>query len=304
MLADLSLGALLGVAAYLLLTAATRLALTRPPRPAAVTIITPAWWPGQWWVTAVAAGFAVAAAGTIVLTGMNHVLAAGPRHHMPGGAGIMTWVFAVVIVFGAWPLADQYTPGRFRKHVVFVVLVFTAGAWLADTNWLTTDLVTVIFVAQLVTSWQIRAPFAVTAVALLVVAAGYDAVQVFVTHAMTQEASTVTGDLPVTLTFPAHLALTAPAAVALGVGDIFLPGALAVTAGRISQRTGDSAYYRAAVAGYAAGLAGAVITLEVSRIVLPALVFLIPCVTVAVIITAARRHALNELTRNSHAIRQ
>jgi hypothetical protein len=179
-----------------------------------------------------------------------------------------------------------------------VVLLAVIGAWLVWPDWLTLSLVTSIWVVTVISTVQVAAPFVTAAVAATAVAFGFDFVQVFLTGSMVHVANAaISGQVPILIEVPQHLALTAPSAFGLGQSDVAIPGVLLVIAGRMAQRTGKRVLYWAAAGGYGAGLAAALAAAVTWNTDLPALIFVIPGLVTAVLVTARRCGAWEELRR-------
>jgi presenilin-like A22 family membrane protease len=244
------------------------------------------------WRRALLSGAAMVAAATLLLAGMNH---------LDRSRNWLIWVFAAAAVTSAISSAHRFTRTTATRLVVTVAGLALVGIWLLRPSWLTSDLVAGLLILDIMNArWNI--PFAQMAVIGVFLAAGYDAVQVFITHSMTAAATVGTQRwMPMLIAIPAGPGLHAQAALVIGLGDIAVPGFLAVMAGQIGQRTGRRVYYRAAVTGYAVSLAAGLAVLALTGAPLPALVFVIPGVVGAVCIAAWRTRSWGELTQDQDA---
>ncbi len=213
----------------------------------------------------------------------------------------LKYLFAALAVAGIPRVVLRCLRGWPARGAVGAALLACVAVWLWFPDWLTAGLVAAYTLVYLLTVVQPNLPFTVMAAIGLVFAFGYDAVQVTVTHSMTSLAyAGMSQSLPVLFAVPGHLSLHAPAAAAVGLGDVGIPGLLVVAAGRVSQRTGCPAVYRSAVGGYALGLLATLMVGAVWDAPVPATVFVIPGVAGAVLLTASRHGLRAELRRKPH----
>jgi hypothetical protein len=196
----------------------------------------------------------------------------------------------------SWPL-----------RIAIAAVSATAGAvWILAASWLTYSIAAAFMAIAIITIVRPRLSFWLTATVMAVLAV-WDFIQVSVTHATVRAVvaadpfisvatpSTHAAGVPGLIGIAGQATLVSPYAVALGVGDVTLPGILIVIAGRAGQRAGTSRLYVAAVSGYAVGLAACLAVPASVSTALPALVFLIPGVIVAVALTARRAGAWSAL---------
>lgn len=296
-LSGLAVTAVLYALILLVVHAAARLALSRPPQ--FLTRARPPRLP--WWAAALAAGAGLALLFTVMLHLETRLAgsAAATAGAGRGGRGPLTLFITFVAVINAVALAGAATRTTRGRVAASVLLLAVVAAWVADPGWLTMDLVAVMLAVQFTAGTPFRSPFATQAAAGLILAAGFDAVQVLLTHSMTGLANvTVSQWVPLMILVPsAPLHILSGVASAVGVADLFIPGILIVAAGRLGQRTGHPGFCQAAFGGYAAGAAaGLVVTLLVPSAILPFTVFTVPAVTAAVLAAAWRTGTWAELT--------
>jgi hypothetical protein len=207
-------------------------------------------------------------------------------------------VIAVVIVLFTRTAARSW-PAR---AAVAAVSVVAGQAWAVELSWLSYSLAAAFIAVALITVVRPRLSFWLAAAAMTVLAAD-DFIQVSVTRAAVKTdtaADPFLSDAPVrpgtqgvpgVIGIPEHAALLSHYAVALGIGDLILPAILIVIAARAGQQAGTPRLYIAAIAGYGAGLAACLAVAATTGAALPAMVFLVPGVLVAVAVTARQAGA-------------
>ena len=271
----------LNIAAVLLLWAGTRLALSRPPQPAAL--------PRQTAGRRATVGRALAVTGGMTIAlGVLTVAGGLYLQHI----SLLAILLIVATVAGAWQLAGDYVPAAWRAPVC-AALTAVLAAWLVAPGWLTADLLAAWVAVQVIAVGQFAWLFRSLAWVGLAFAVCYDAVNVWLTHGIIGAARPHGGGinawLPFELYAPARLGWHPPLAAILGVGDVVIPALLVVAAGRAAAATGRPGLYRAGVGGYAAGLAVAfAVLLADGGAPFPATVATIPAVVAAVYLAAAR----------------
>jgi presenilin-like A22 family membrane protease len=178
--------------------------------------------------------------------------------------------------------------------------------WILAASWWTYSIAAAFMAIAIITIVRPRLSFWLTATVMAVLAV-WDFIQVSVTHATVRAVvaadpfisvatpSTHAAGVPGLIGIAGQATLVSPYAVALGVGDVTLPGILIVIAGRAGRQVGTSRLYVAAISGYAIGLAACLAVPASVSTALPALVFLIPGVIVAVALTARRAGAWSAL---------
>jgi presenilin-like A22 family membrane protease len=279
----------------LVLWAGTALTLSAPPRPlslrtpAATGDDEPADEPedqGLSWRM-----IAVQAAATLVVLTVVFALMKGLETLNGGLRDVLAVIATAAVIY----LAAAWGRSVAARATLAAPLLAMVAAWLLWPGWLTLSLVSAIWIVAFIFVVQFSFPFISAAAIATVIALGYDYVQVFVTGGMLHAAGkAVHSQLPVMIQVPAHLALTSPPSFIIGLGDVAIPGILVVIAGRIGQRSGQR-FFLAAIGGYAVGLAADFAVMTTANTALPALVFLSPGVVGAVLVTAWRRGAWNEL---------
>jgi presenilin-like A22 family membrane protease len=218
--------------------------------------------------------------------------------HTDSLAGIRTFLFAALsfMIFRfITPFAKRLmsTPVKTNVWAATVTALITAPAAFRP-NWATENAFTLVVIMMLLVLFR-KVPTKV----VLAIFAGlmlYDVVGVFVTGQMIELADgAVKADLPLLLQIPSGLALNSPPATVLGAGDVIIPGLLVMVAAREAQRTGIALLKIATLAGYAVGLACAYVALTMSESPQPALIYLVPCTTAALLLTAWRTGTLKEV---------
>jgi hypothetical protein len=189
-----------------------------------------------------------------------------------------------------------------RKWLACLVLVAIATIGLAASfdNWMTSNLLAVVFVMIVGVSLQQRVSFLKFALFMNILAFAYDFVQVYVTDNMVKASSNLapavpgapnpkTGELVSSLHFPSLLFLPSEWALhpthnyMLGLGDV-LPGILmAVAAARMGEWINSKLPLLMAVTGYAVGVFAAFAMLLRFDHAQPALIFIAPITSVLVI---------------------
>jgi hypothetical protein len=206
-----------------------------------------------------------------------------------------TYLAAAVVLIALFTMsAARSWPVRAAIGTVSAV----AGlAWAVELSWLTYSLAAVFVSIAVITVVRPRLPFWLAAAAMILISAD-DFIQVSVTQAAVRAdtaADPFMGNAPIrsgivgipgVIGIPGHLALLSHYLLVLGIGDVTLPGMLIVIAGRAGQLAGTSRLYTAAVAGYGAGLAVCLSVAATAGAAVPATVFLVPGVIVAVAVTA------------------
>lgn len=249
--------------------------------------------PPNWWRTAGRAVLLLAFF-TAALTLMT--LSAGGK---ASGAslGPLRIILTVGVIGAAAKAMTRYPVPVVARAVIGAVLLAAVGAWFFYPGWLTTGVAAAILLADLLASIQPVMPFSHAAVIGLAFAVCYDTVQVYLTHRMVAFGTAgASSSLPILFTVPAHLSLRAAPAAFVGLGDIAIPGVLVVMAGRIGQRVQRPAFYWAAITGYTAGMLAAM-TAGIWSAAVPATIFLIPGIVVAVLICARRTGTWAELSK-------
>jgi hypothetical protein len=216
-------------------------------------------------------------------------------------------VLAVLFVRSAarsWP----------ARAAVAVVSVTAGATWALAASWLTYSLAAAFTAVAVITIVRPSLSFWLAAVAMTALA-GIDFIQVSVTHATVR--AVAAGDpfaviaahrshaagIPGLIGIPGHVALLSPYAAMLGIGDVTLPGMLIVIAGRAGRLAGTARLYTAAVCGYGASLAACLAVAAGTGALLPAMVFLVPGVIVAVAVTAPQAGAWPALaSRDLHRL--
>lgn len=214
------------------LVAGTRLALARPPH----------WFfmprdqdvpsgPGWAAITSAISVVAVAIPAEVFSAPLP-----APRWGMPY---VTLTAIAVLTVLFARSAARSW-PAR---AAVAAVSVTAGSAWALAASWLTYSLAAAFTAVAVITIVRPRLSFWLAAAAMTVLA-GFDFIQVSLTHATVHAAAV--GDpfadvaaqrghsvgVPGLIGIPGHAALLSPYAAALGIGDVTLPGMLIVIAGR------------------------------------------------------------------------
>jgi hypothetical protein len=262
------------------LVAGTRLALARP-----ANRLLPAPGNGQ------AEGNRLATTATAVAAVAIAALVAGVEIAVPqqGALYATVTVITVAIVFFARSVAGR----RLTRAAAAAVAAAAGMTWELSANWLTYSIAGSFIAVAVITLVRPRLPFWLAAAAATALAA-YDYLQVCVTHAtvrvVASAAYAVRGGhatgIPGLIGIPAHAALLSPYAIAVGAGDVALPGILIVIAGRAGKAAGTPRLYAAAVSGYAAGLAACLAAAATTGAALPAMVFLVPAIIIAVAASA------------------
>ena len=278
--------AVLFALAVALIWAGTRLALSRPPGTASTGLGQASGQPdrpgrGQ----TLARSLGVVAGLTVTLA----VLGVSSAVHVHGVSGLMLLI-VISAVAGCWQITRTHLTGA-AGIAAAVALGAAALAWLAWPGWATATALAVLITVQAVPLLEFGWSFASLAWAGLAVAAGYDAVQVWLTHnimAVAQPGGPHPAWLPIMYYMPASWHLAAPPVQILGAGDVMLPAVLVVAAGRVAARAGKPVILRAAIAAYAAGLVlvFAVVAVD-GGAAFPVTVITIPAVIAAVLAAAS-----------------
>jgi len=204
---------------------------------------------------------------------------------------------AVIVLFTrsvarSWP----------ARAAVGAVSAAAGGAWAIELSWLTYSLAAAFIAVAVITVVRPRLSFWLAA-AVMAVLAAWDFIQVSLTRAAVSADTSAdpfmdpapvragTAGVPGVIGIPEHLALLSHYSAVLGIGDLTLPGMLVVIAGRAGQQAGTRRLYPAALAGYGAGLAACLSVAAITRAWLPAMVFLVPSVVIAVAVTARQAGA-------------
>lgn len=253
----------------------------------------------------------------------------------PGGADVAWTVFlmlALTLVTGAivWPLRlpSQGTPyvtvavtavlavlfgwsaARSWRGRAAVAAVWAAGAgtWLFSADWLTYTVAAgataIMFFALIrpgLSFWETSA--------LLALCSGWDAYNLSVTHAAAVAAAAAAdpfaggavlrghvAGIPEMIGIPGHITALSLYAAGLGIADVTLPGLLVVAAGRAGTLAGAPRLYRAAMLGYAGGLAAVTVVARLTGAAMPVLPFVTPAIVLAVAVTAWRAGAWRYLS--------
>lgn len=201
---------------------------------------------------------------------------------------IFTEITAVIVVF---PLsAARSWPAR---AVVLLMPATARTAWLLEENRVICTAAAAFFAVAFAAVIRPRVTFR-TAAAAGTVFAARNLIGVSVTHAAVRAAAadpfaglaaqghTSGAGVPGLTGIPAHAALLSPHVIAAGAGDVVLPGILIAAAGRAGRLAGTQRLCAAAVAGYGAALAACLAAAAVPGVPLPATVFLVPGVIIAV----------------------
>ncbi len=182
------------------------------------------------------------------------------------------------------------------------ILVFD-DVWLLWPNLLTANLYAVLLAIGISLTPPLQTSFTRLSFVATFVAICYDYVHVYGTGLMLKGIGTIENNhLPALIIIPKTLSLTAPRASAIGIGDIVIPAILAASAVRIGYKAGHTRYLWASVVGYAFGLGLTVTALYVLRTSQPALIYLIPSVVVAVMLTAWRTNEFHLLRQHGAAV--
>lgn len=226
-------------------------------------------------------------------------------------ARLMTWTWGefwrTVAGFGVTDAALVMLTARSwrARAVMAVATVAVSMAWVMAPSWLTFSLAAGFIAVALIVIGAIVQPglsFRAASAIGLALAFGYDAVQVLVTRAMLPVVAAdpfsgaaagapaaagrglhVIIGAPAMIGVPAHAAALSPYAASVGIGDLAIPGILVVVAGSTGRKAGTGRrLQRAAIAGYALGLAATFTVNEVTGATLPALAFLVPGIVVTV----------------------
>ncbi|HKX73363.1 MAG TPA: presenilin family intramembrane aspartyl protease [Candidatus Saccharimonadales bacterium] len=253
----------------------------------------------------------VAVGMSIVLALMVLVLSLDIDPDGDGKVAMPSWlaytIYGVAGLAGAVFLASQvYMLSRlfkpmWAKVAIGVYAVATAVAWVLWPNWLTIDLLAVVWVLVGLSSYvQITLNFK----AVAVIGAGlfiYDIVNVYFTGNMQRAAEPMLeAELPALVVVPQSFDLDAPRAAALGLGDITVPGLLIMLAAVVAYRHNAMRVLYGGLAGYAVGLILIFGVLFVTKHPQPALITLYPCVLIAIILVAKREGVLGELLSLRH----
>jgi hypothetical protein len=233
---------------------------------------------------------------------------------------VVTLAVAAPVVSGRFPAMEPAMPYITAAAIALLAILFTRAAtrswparaavgaassiagtaWAVAPSWLTYSLAAGFTAVAVITVVRPRASFWAAA-AVAGVLAGWDYVQVSVTHATVR--AVAAGDqfaglapsggghgigIPGLIGIPAHAGMLGPYVVMLGVGDVVLPGMLIVIAGRAGRLAGTGSLYAAAVSGYGAGLAACLTVAAVTGIPFPAMVFLVPGIVIGVVLAARR----------------
>jgi presenilin-like A22 family membrane protease len=227
-------------------------------------------------------------------------------------------IAVVAGIFIGGPLRKPLRLNMWWTSAVMAVVAVIVATWLLQPNWLTVDLAAMVLVLNGFISLQPRISFLRMWLIGLMLAGLYDAVQVFLSHRMMEAARSSAGSLmpqaaasdphaatggmpmPFMLASPESWHLSAHAAGMLGLGDMLLPGLLVVMAGRISQRTGNRKVFRAAVWGYALGLATTIVVGVVFQAGQPATIYLVPAVGITTMVSVRRHGLWPELKRRAY----
>lgn len=277
-----------------IMAGATRIAVARP-----------AWFT----FTAVMPGGKLGNACGIILTSAAAVFLAGALFPfllpLPGAPYISIAVTCCVAAALTW---------RTESWTWFILATGTVAAcgaaWMIAATWLTYSAGAVFVMVALIVLLRPRLSFWQFAAVQLACAA-WDYYGVIATR--TTEASSAALDPfvsnqvlhgpvfgePVLLGLPHHLAMLSTYVVAIGVGDVAMPGLLIVIAGRAGARAGTPWLYRAGIIGYMTALAAGFAALRFTPDAdLPALDFVIPGIIIAVSIAAWKTGTWGALNGN------
>lgn len=241
---------------------------------------------------------------TVLLTLLNHthwlswVVALVPHSARP-------YMMLVLIMFVALP--GFQTTARFsrrRRRLVNLAVVALIVVTIFAQSWITNDICTLTFVFMYGVMVQPRVSFTRLSIILFIGAMLYDAVQVYGTGAMQQSvehaAAKPTGLAGMAFVIPENLSqavvdLQHGGAALIGTGDIVLGCIMAVSAGRVAQRTNVPRIRWAAYCGFVLALVlglGAALIFNVDQ---PATIYLVPCIWLLVLLAAWRAGVADEL---------
>lgn len=173
-------------------------------------------------------------------------------------------------------------------------------SWIIWPNWFTSDLILVIMAVALLVGFTQRSLnfklFTVINIALFL----YDIVHVFFTGIMEvaiTEGFSASRMLPMALYMPVRFGGDGVAIgfQGLGMGDIVVPGLLIVVAGIVAYKHRCKKLLWFALGGYAAGLILTWVVIGVSHSAQPALLYILPCVLMAILWGAHRTGKTGEL---------
>lgn len=194
--------------------------------------------------------------------------------------------------------------GRKLRLTAMAVFAPCFTAWLVAPNWLTADLLTVVAIGTTVLICQPKLSFFETSVVWWIVAWIYDAPQVFGTHLMEKSVThSVANHSTGLLTLPGSFSLSAPPITGLGAGDVIFPALLVLVVARLAERTSQPLLYRAALVGYAVGFAAVEGAILIFRAGQPAMIYLVPAITITVWLTALYKGVGREELGQREALR-
>ncbi len=241
------------------------------------------------WFRVVLSGVAIVVAATLLLKFWSSA-AVTPNF-------MFYMIFFIIMTSVSATLRGEFGMIKPVRALVASVALSAMAYWVFSPNWLSASLLGIVIVLSIVygveyTTRITCVPFWSMAIVLLILAFGYDMIQVFATKNMQSGMQNVIGEwMPMMIYIPQSLSLDAPVGMILGLGDIAFPAMLVVVAGRAAQRVGVPQLYRAAVAGYMLGLMLAGVTLVLFSVGQPVLIFVVPMITLFVWLSA-RKHGV------------
>ncbi len=193
---------------------------------------------------------------------------------------------------------------RWRRRLVNLSVVALIVVTIVSQSWITNDICTLTLVFMYGVTTQPRVSFTRLSIILLIGAVLYDAVQVYATGAMQQRvervASKPTGLAGMAFIIPENLGhmvvdLQHDAAALIGTGDILLGCIMAVSAGRVAQRTNVPRIKWAAYCGFVLAMTLGLAAALIFKIDQPATIYLVPCIWLLVQFAAWRAGVTEEL---------
>ena len=186
----------------------------------------------------------------------------------------------------------------FRLYILPLLFALAINAWwMISPNWASVDLAATVVIVSMLTLTRVANVY--TAIVALTALALYDIVNVFATGLMVKVALPSVGALPILISIPESLSMSAKTVAALGLGDIVIPGLVVLLAFREAKLKANRLLSVLIVVGYIIGLTIVDVVAGITRAPQPALLYISPMLILCLLIADPLHAAWKRICGNT-----